>query len=105
MKITRDGKVYDLTSAEIAMAWEEHQYGIWRRGIEDAIERNSESLRFGTVFTMDDFIGECMEEFHITEDIYTYAEEKNYDGVVFDVAELNEIWVNDPDEEDDEDEV
>ena len=33
------------------------------RILEDAIDRNSENLRFGSEFTMEEFIDECMEEF------------------------------------------
>ena len=103
MKITRNGKTYELTASEIAMAWEEHQRIIWRYGIEDAIDRNSENLRFGSEFTMEEFIDECMEEFDIDDDLYSYSDEKNYEEIVFDVAEINGVWVDDPGMEDDDD--
>lgn len=93
MTISRDGKTFELTASEVAMAWEEHQRRIWRYGIEDAIERNSENLRFGEC-SMEEFIAECMEDFDIGDDIYAYADEKNYDSIVFDVAESNGIWVD-----------
>lgn len=105
MKITRDGKTYELTASEIAMAWEEHQRKIWRYGIEDAIDRNSENLRFGSEYTMEEFVDECMDEFDIDDDLYSYADQKNYDKIVFSVAEINDVWVDDPGEEDDNDEI
>ena len=102
MKISRDGKTYDLTASELAMAWEEHQRKIWRYGIEDAIERNAENIRW-TDYTMEEFIEECLEQFTIDDDLYSYAEEKNYEDVVVNAAELNDMWIDDPDEEEDED--
>ena len=103
MKISRDGKTYELTASELSLAWEEHQRKLWRYGIEDAIDRNSENLRFGSDYTMEDIINECMGEFDIDDDIYSYADEKNYDSIVFDVAESNDVWVDGPSEEDDYD--
>ena len=103
MMITRDGKTYELTGAEIAMAWEEQQRKIWRCGIEEAIENNSENLRFGTEYTMEEFVNECMEEFDIDDDLYSYADEKNYEEIVFNVAESNGAWIEDPVEEENED--
>lgn len=100
MTITRDGKTYELTGAEIAMAWEEQQRKIWRCGIEGAIENNSENLRFGTEYTMEEFVNECMEEFDIDDDLYSYADEKNYEEIVFSVAESNGVWVDKEDADD-----
>ena len=99
MNITRDGKMIELTESEIALAWEEHQRKIWRFGIEDAIERNSENLRFGSEYTMDEFIDECMDEFSIDDDLYSYSDEKNYEAVVFDVAESNGVWIDSNEDE------
>ena len=101
MQITRDGKTYTLTPSEVALAWEEHQLQMWRSGIEDAIERNADSLRFGENFTMDEFIEECMSSFDLDGDFY--AEQEKYDEVVFDTAESNDVW-KDTDEDDDDEE-
>ena len=85
------------------LAWEEHQMNLFRSGIEYAIERNSENLRFGEEFTMDEFIAECMESLNLEGD--PIDEERKFDDLVCDTAYYNECWVDDDECEDDDDEI
>ena len=96
MIITRDGKTYQLTANELQLAYEEYLNSYCRGMIEDAIDRNAENLRFGADFTMDEFIDECMADLNNDDWI---AEQERYDDVVFNTAESNDVWVDDPDED------
>jgi len=101
MKITRDGKVYELTANEMSLAYEEALRTIWRDSLNDAIERNSENLRFGEEFTVEEFVNECMEE--MEDKWYADDWDERCDEVVFDIAQSYEVWADDPNEEDDGD--
>ena len=97
MKITReiDGKTVEieLTQNEKCLAYEEIRRETWMYCIQEQIEKNADNLRFTEDFDENDFIGECMdamEEFYYADDYDEKAEE-----IVFDQAELNDIWVDD----------
>ena len=99
MKITRDGKTYELTMNEMDMAYREVLFNNWRYGILDAIDRNSENIRFGEEYTQDEFVDECVER--IEEGYYDEDEDEKYDEILFDMAESLGVW-HDDNEEDDE---
>ena len=99
MKITRDGKTYQLTGAELQMAYEEYLNNYRRGMIEDAIDRNSENLRFGTEYTMDEFIAECVDAM---DDDDWIAEEQRYDDIVAEVAQDCDVWFDGDEDEDEE---
>ena len=90
----------ELTQNEMSLAYEEIRHSTWEFCIREQIENNSENLRFTDGYTMDEFIGECMDAM---EDAY-YADDydEKAEEIVFDVAESNDIW-HDGNEEDDED--
>jgi hypothetical protein len=96
MKITRDGKTYELTMNELSLAYNEVLHQNWRIGIADAIERNCENLNFGLDYTMDEFIDECVDK--IEEGYYDEDEEEKYDEILFDMAESLDVWEDDDDE-------
>lgn len=96
MKITRDGKTYELTANELSLAYEEVRHQNWRDGIEEAIDRNSENLTFGLDYTVDEFISECIDK--IEEGYYDEDEEEKYDEILFDMAESLGVWEDDDDE-------
>ena len=101
-KITRDGKTYDLTTAEMRMIWKEHQLNLWRHGIAKAIDRNAPALNFGLDFQCDEFIKACVET---AEQYYKEQNDaEHYDEVVLDTAQelgvANEGYRYDDDEED-----
>lgn len=96
MKITRDGKTYELTANELSLAYEEVRHQNWRIGIAEAIDRNCANLTFGLDYTMDEFIDECIDK--IEEGYYDDDEDEWYDEIVFDMAESLDVWEDDDDE-------
>ena len=102
MKITRDGKTYELTATELQMAHNEVVRMNWRSCLDSVIEHNAENLRFNDDYTLDDFIKECMD--HMEDKYYGDDYEDPFEDIVFDVAESNDIWVDDTDEGDDDEE-
>ena len=102
MKITRDGKTYDLNINELSLAHDEMRRIIWRANMDDAISRaeSDGNLRYGCM-TRDEFLDECvtdMEALYGNEDW-----DERCDEVVFDNANSDNIWVDEvwDDEEDD----
>lgn len=97
MKITREINglevKIELTANEMSLAYQESLRTIWRDTIKHSIEMNSENLRFTEDFDKEDFVSECMEEM---EGRY-YADDwdERVEEIVFDVAEVNDIWEDD----------
>ena len=83
----------ELTANEMSLAYQESLRSIWRDTIKHSIEMNNENLRFSNHYTVENFIDDCMEEM---EDRY-YADdwEERVEEIVFDVAEVNDIWEDD----------
>lgn len=91
MTITRDGKIYALTASERAMAFEEElRERLWS-GISCAVDDNSENLLFSDSYTEDEFIDDCVDEAweRFERDRGDFMD---YDDIVFDMAESNDIW-------------
>ena len=102
MKISRDGKLIELTAEERRLAFEEERAEIWRNEIEAAIDRSEDNLRFGTEMTREEFAGECIEE--IGEELFDdEAIEAKFDEIVFNAAESMDVW-HDTDDDDEEEE-
>ena len=102
MKITRaiNGVKLEieLTRNEMCLAYEEIRRDTWESCIRHQIEMNSENLRFTEDFDEEDFVSECMDQ--VDEEYYTDDYDSQAEEIVFNQAELNDIWV---DEEDDND--
>ena len=61
----------------------------WRDCIKDTISNNEENLCFDEM-TEDEFVGECIATL---DDMYSELKlDPDYDSVVFDVAEDNDVW-------------
>jgi len=99
MKITRDGKVYELTANELSLAYNEMLHENWRCNVADAIDRNESHLAFGLDYTMDEFIQECVDK--IEEGYYGDDDDEKYDEIVFDMAESMGVWQEDEEDDDD----
>ena len=101
MKITREinGVKLEikLTRTEMSLAYEEIRRDTWESCIRDQIEKNSENLRFTEDFDEEDFVSECMDE--VDEEYYTDDYDVQAEEIVFNQAELNDIWVEDEDDE------
>ena len=97
MKITRDGKTYTLTPAELRDAFEEERMNRWRGEIALAIDRNSDKLNFGLTWTVDEFIRECVN--HLDSGEYNEEDDEHFDEVVFDMAEFLGVWKDEGDED------
>jgi hypothetical protein len=106
MKITREinGETVEieLTNNELNLAYEVMKRMIWKTNLEDAIAKNSDNLRFTEFATREDFLAECMDEMEDRHYADDYEEE--CDEIVFDMAETDGIWIDDPEYDDDEDE-
>ena len=101
MKISRDGKIIELTAEERRLAYEEERAEIWRNEVEAAIDRSEDNLRFGSEMTREEFAGECIEE--IGEELFGEALiEAKFDEIVFDTAESMDVWHDNDDEYDEE---
>ena len=103
MKITRDGKQIELTINELDLAYCEMRRMTWRSCMDDAINRaeSEGNLRYGTM-SRDEFLEECTEEMESMYGIEDWDEQ--CDEVLFDCANSDGIWVDEPWEEDEEDE-
>ena len=101
MKITREinGVKLEivLTPAEMSLAYEEIRRDTWESCIRHQIEMNSENLRFTEDFDEEDFISECMDE--VDEEYYADDYDVQAEEIVFNQAELNDIWVEDEEDE------
>lgn len=93
MKICRGGKIYVLTWGELREAYEEFRKDKWYRGIEYAIEHNANNLCFDEM-SRSEFMMECIQEIEdrLNDGWNNY---EDYDGVVFSVAESNNVWRDD----------
>lgn len=97
MKITRDGKVYELTANEMNLAYNEMLHEHWRTAIAYAIDRNEANLSFGLDYTRDEFIQECLDK--IEEGYYCDDDDEKYDEIVLDVAEWMDVLHYDEEED------
>ena len=101
MKITREINgiklEIELTKTEMSLAYEEIRRDTWESCIRHQIEMNSESLRFTEDFDEEDFVGECMDE--VDEEYYADDYDVQAEEIVFNQAELNDIWVEDDEDE------
>ena len=101
MKITREinGVKIEiiLTPAEMSLAYEEIRRDTWESCIRHQIEMNSENLRFTEDFDEEDFVSECMDQ--VDEEYYSDDYDVQAEEIVFNQAELNDIWVEDEDDE------
>lgn len=100
MKITRDGKTYELTRSELCLAYEEEKRNIWRGYFSDTIEDNTDNLRFGDLMTMTEFAQELMEK--MEEEHGCDAWEDECDEVFQDLADEYECWYEEEDDAEDE---
>ena len=91
MTIVRDGKTYELTQTEMIKIYDEIRLEAFRRGIGYAVDDNVDNLRFTDGYTMEDFIDDCVAEVYerIDNDRKDYDD---YDAIVFEVAESNNVW-------------
>ena len=101
MKITREINgiklEIELTKTEMSLAYEEIRRDTWLSCIRHQIEMNSENLRFTEDFDEEDFISECMDE--VDEEYYADDYDVQAEEIVFNQAELNDIWVEDEEDE------
>ena len=103
MKITRDGKTYDLTINELNLAYEEMRRITWRECMDDAISRAEcdGNRRYGCLMTRDEFLDECVEDL---ADLYEIEDwDERCDEVLFDNAQSDGIWVDETWEDDEDD--
>ena len=103
MRITRDGKDYELTMNELNLAYNEMRRITWRQCIEDAIDRNMDNLRFDDDFSRAELVEDCMDR--MEDWFYDEDFDDRFDEILFDTAEWEGIWTDgdDDDEEEDED--
>lgn len=103
MKITRDGKTYELTMNELNLAYEEMRRITWRQCMDDAIDRaeSDGNLRYGVLMTRDEFLDECVDDLAAQYEIEDWDE--RCDEVLINNAQCDGIWVDEPWEEDEED--
>ena len=101
MKITREINgvklEIELTRTEMSLAYEEIRRDTWESCIRHQIEMNSENLRFTEDFDEEDFVSECMDE--VDDEYYTDDYDAQAEEIVFNQAELNDIWVEDNEDE------
>ena len=101
MKITREINgiklEIELTKTEMSLAYEEIRRDTWESCIRHQIEMNSENLRFTEDFDEEDFVSECMDE--VDEEYYTDDYDVQAEEIVFNQAELNDIWAEDEEDE------
>ena len=101
MKITREINgmklEIELTKTEMSLAYEEVRRDTWESCIRHQIEMNSENLRFTEDFDEEDFVSECMDE--VDEEYYADDYDVQAEEIVFNQAELNDIWVEDDEDE------
>ena len=95
--IVRGTKTYKLSKKEKLAAYEEVRREKWLHSLREAMENNAENLRFTDFFDETDFLYECMEEMERLQHEEDYSEQA--DAIVFNVAELNDIWEDDTDAE------
>ena len=93
MRIERGGKTYQLTWEELKEAYEEFRNDRWYCGIGYAIEHNADNLCFDEM-SRSEFMMECIREIEdrLNDDRNDY---EDYDGIVFSVAESNNVWRDD----------
>ena len=100
MKITREINgiklEIELTKTEMSLAYEEIRRDTWESCIRHQIEMNSENLRFTGDFDEEDFVSECMDE--VDKEYYSDDYDVQAEEIVFNQAELNDIWEADEDE-------
>ena len=100
MKITREINgvklEIELTKTEMSLAYEEIRRDTWLSCIRHQIEMNSENLRFTEDFNEEDFVSECMDE--VDKEYYSDDYDVQAEEIVFNQAELNDIWEADEDE-------
>ena len=94
-EIIRDGKVIKLTQNEKSMVYDEVRRETWLECLRTAMENNAENLVFSEFFDEKDFLSECMEE--MEKAYYADDYDEKADEIVFDVAEMNDIWKDDDD--------
>lgn len=87
----------ELTKTEMSLAYEEVRRDTWESYIRHQIEMNSENLRFTEDFDEEDFVSECMDE--VDEEYYSDDYDTQAEEIVFNQAELNDVWVEDEDDE------
>lgn len=101
MKITREINgvklEIELTRNEMSLAYEEIRRDTWESCIRHQIEMNSENLRFTEDFDEEDFVSECMDE--VDEEYYADDYDVQAEEIVFNQAELNDVWVEDDENE------
>ena len=101
MKITREINgvklEIELTKTEMSLAYEEVRRDTWESCIRHQIEMNSENLRFTEDFDEEDFVSECMDE--VDEEYYADDYDTQAEEIVFNQAELNDVWVEDDENE------
>ena len=101
MKITREINgvklEIELTKTEMSLAYEEVRRDTWESCIRHQIEMNSENLRFTEDFDEEDFVSEFMDE--VDEEYYADDYDTQAEEIVFNQAELNDVWVEDDENE------
>ena len=101
MKITREINgvklEIELTKTEMSLAYEGVRRDTWESCIRHQIEMNSENLRFTEDFDEEDFVNECMDE--VDEEYYADDYDAQAEEIVFEQAQLNDVWVEDEDDE------
>ena len=88
----------ELTKTEMSIAYEEIRRDTWESCIRHQIEMNSENLRFTEDFDEEDFVSECMDQ--VDEEYYTDDYDAQAEEIVFNQAELNDIWTEEGDDGD-----
>lgn len=97
MKITRDGKEYELTMNELNLAYNEMRRITWRQCVEDALDRNIDNIRIGDDFSREEFVDECLEK--MEDRFYDEDFDDRFDELVVETAEWNDVWMEDVDDE------
>ena len=103
MKITRDGKQYELTTDEIERAYNEMRSRIWRERMDEAIKRaeSYDVMRYDSM-SRNDLLNECTK---IVEDRSWIQDwDVECDDVLFWYARKHNVWCDDISEDEEEDE-
>lgn len=92
MTLTKDnGETVTLSPQELSLIDEYRQTVLWRYGVEDQIAQDEDNLCFDRI-SKEEFIEMCLEDIisgFMSDNPYA---EPEYDSVVFDMAQSEEMW-------------
>jgi len=87
----KNGEVVKFDPMEIAFLSHECQKLHWHSELEKEIEQNSENIDFSEM-TVNELIDYCIKDMDERWKNNTLEDEPDYEGIVFDGAQENNIW-------------